>query len=69
MISDTMIRVEGMKALRNKLGIVEAERFVNLIQREHFDYTEWQKTLWPDKTVEELFETAKLHSEKNRSLQ
>jgi hypothetical protein len=63
MISDTMIRVEGMKALRNQLGIIEAERFVNLIQREQFNYTEWQKTLWPDKTIEELFEAAKSHSQ------
>jgi hypothetical protein len=59
MIADTVIRSEGMKALRKELGIVEAERFVNLIRREPFDYTEWQQTLWQDKSVEEIFAAAK----------
>lgn len=29
MKTDIMIRYEGMKALREKLGIVEAERFIS----------------------------------------
>ena len=29
--------------LINNLGMVEAERFIMLIQREPFDYTKWQK--------------------------
>jgi len=39
--------------------IIEAERFVNLIRREPFDYTEWQQKLWQDKSVEEIFAAAK----------
>jgi hypothetical protein len=41
-----------------KTSITEDERFVNLIQREEFDYIECQKTLWPDKTAKELFQAA-----------
>ncbi len=39
MITDTEIKVKGVQALTNMLGEVDAERFVALIQRETFDYT------------------------------
>lgn len=54
MRTDTQIRSEGLQALVDALGTVEAERFVTLLLREPFDYTEWQRTLWPDKSVEEI---------------
>lgn len=41
------------------LGPVEAERFIALINRERFDYTEWRKTQWLDETVASLAEKAK----------
>lgn len=41
MITDTEIKLKGLEVLINKLGIVEAERFVSLIMREPFDYTKW----------------------------
>lgn len=40
-----------MRALFQVLGAVEAERFITLINREHFDYTEWRKSQWQDETV------------------
>jgi len=43
-----------MEALVAALGEVHAERFITLIMREPFDYTEWQRTLWDDKTVGEI---------------
>ena len=55
MITDTEIKSQGMKLLVKNLGIVEAERFVALIQREPFDYTEWKQNHWKDKTVKEVF--------------
>ncbi len=64
MNTDTMIRSLGMKALIEKLGLVEAEKFIALIRKEPFNYTEWQKTLWEDKSVDELFEAAKASSKK-----
>ncbi|MDR1937492.1 MAG: hypothetical protein LBQ73_03195 [Tannerellaceae bacterium] len=48
------LRSEGMKALIDSLGNVEAERFISLIIREPFDYTEWQRGLFNDMTVKEL---------------
>jgi hypothetical protein len=44
-----------MKALVGSLGIVEAERFVTLIQREPFDYTEWRQDIFNDMPLEIFF--------------
>lgn len=54
MKTDTEIRLDGIKALVQALGAVEAERFVALVNRERFDYTEWRKTQWQDETVASL---------------
>lgn len=58
MITDTEIKVRGLKALADALGHVEAERFITLLMREPFDYTEWQKSLWPEWSVEDISEAA-----------
>jgi hypothetical protein len=54
MKSDAVIRSEGMKILSERLGILEAERFISLILREPFDYTEWQRNLYDGLSLEEL---------------
>jgi len=48
------LRDKGMKVLIDKLGHVEAERFISLMLREPFDYTEWQKNLFDNMSVKEL---------------
>lgn len=58
MITDTEIKIKGIEALINKLGEVEAERFIALLIREPFDYTQWQRTLWANKSVVELSHAA-----------
>ncbi len=58
MITDTEVRVKGVQALTKSLGSVMAERFIALIQREPFDYTKWQRTLWEDQSVEEISRAA-----------
>ena len=58
MITDTEVRVKGVEALTKSLGSVGAERFIALIQREPFDYTKWQRTLWGDQSVEEISKAA-----------
>jgi hypothetical protein len=40
------------------LGGGKAERFISLIIREPFDYTEWQRGLFDDLTVKELSNVA-----------
>jgi len=54
MITDTEVKMKGFKALMESLGSVDAERFIALIQREQFDYTKWQRTLWEGQSVEEI---------------
>ena len=63
MRADSIIMYEGLQALRERLNIVEAEKFISLILRENFDYTEWQRDLWKDKTVNEIFYAAKSYDE------
>ncbi len=58
MLTDTEIKTLGLRALVEALGDVQAEKFVALMGREPFDYTKWQRTLWPEKTVEEISEAA-----------
>ena len=48
MFSDAEIRAIGLRALVAALGNVQAEKFIALIQRAPFDYTQWHRTLWPD---------------------
>jgi len=53
-ITDNEIKSQGIDALISSLGEVQAERFISLILKEPFDYTEWQKKLWSDKSIEEI---------------
>lgn len=54
MRTELEITYDGINALIDKLGIVEAEKFISIIGKDSFDYTEWRKRLWPDVTVREL---------------
>jgi hypothetical protein len=58
MKTDTEIKVDGTKALIDALGELQAERFIALITREPFDYTRWQKDMWPERSIEEISEAA-----------
>lgn len=58
MITDTEVKIKGIQALTESLGSVDAERFIALIQREPFDYTKWQRTLWEGQSVEEISRNA-----------
>ncbi len=58
MRADAVIRQEGMNVLIERLGKVDAERFISLIIREPFDYTKWQEDLFVDLSVRELSEKA-----------
>ena len=58
MYAEMNLRNKGMKVLINNLGPVEAERFISLIIREPFDYTEWQRDLFNNMSVKELSRNA-----------
>jgi hypothetical protein len=53
-MTDTVLRSTGMKILKETLGMMEAERFITLIIREPFDYTEWHQSLCKGMSVEEI---------------
>lgn len=52
--NDSVLRREGMRLLIDNLGKVDAERFISLVNREPFDYTEWQTNLFEGMSLEEL---------------
>ncbi len=54
MKTDTLIIQEAMKALHATLTPVEIERFIVMLNREQFDYTQWRENLWQDETLESL---------------
>jgi hypothetical protein len=58
MLTDTTLKNEGMRILAENLGWVEAERFIALMLREPFDYTEWQRTLYKDVPLEDFLNSA-----------
>jgi hypothetical protein len=37
-----------MRILAEQLGLVEAERFIAIMRREPFDYTQWRQGLYKD---------------------
>jgi len=58
MNSDTVLKNEGMKVLATHLGLVKAERFISLMIREPFDYTEWQRGLYQDIPLDDFLKGA-----------
>ncbi|MBA4408518.1 MAG: hypothetical protein C0397_03735 [Odoribacter sp.] len=66
MLTDTEIKRKGFKILVEKLGDVDAEKFISLINKEPFDYTQWQNTLWSDQTIDQVSEKAMDYRTKNK---
>jgi len=54
MITDTEIKVKGVQILAQYLGDIEMERFIALIQREPFDYTQWRQDMDTDDSLEAI---------------
>lgn len=65
-ISTAEILNNGMKCLKEKLGVIEAERFISVIIREQFDYTKWQAEYF-DKMTDEEFNMAAAEYARNNS--
>ena len=64
---DTEIKVLDIEILNQHLGVVETERFIALIQREKFEYTEWRKNLFAGMSAKEISKRSmefKKHQEK-----
>jgi hypothetical protein len=64
MKSDSELKKQGLELLIAALGEVDAEKFISLIIKEQFDYSKWQKSLWSDKTIDEIHEKAANYAKK-----
>ena len=65
MKTDTLIRNEGMEILAKHLGLIEAERFIMLMQKEPFDYTQWHENLFKGMSIEEISKKAAEYRKNN----
>ena len=66
MLTDTEIKKKGLRVLINNLGDVDAEKFIRLIIKEPFDYTQWQDLLWAEQSVEQVSDKAMKYRTKNK---
>jgi len=64
MRSATVLKDEGMRVLAEQLGLVEAERFIVLMRREPFDYTEWRQGLFKETPLNTFLVDAQKYREK-----
>ena len=58
MLTDTEIKRKVLRVLISNLGDVDAEKFIRLIIKEPFDYTQWQGLLWTEQSVEQVSDKA-----------
>lgn len=54
MMVDSELKMRGFELLAQAMGLVEAERFICLVQREKFDYTKWRQSLFEGLSGEEI---------------
>jgi hypothetical protein len=64
-MTETVLMKTGMRVLIEQLGNINAERFVSILLREPFDYTEWRKdNICVGMTIEEIsIEAMKLYNQ------
>ena len=54
-MTETVLLKTGMQVLIENLGHVEAERFISILLREPFDYTQWRaENLFVGMSIEEI---------------
>jgi hypothetical protein len=57
-LRDTDIKIKGIEALNNTLGIAGALKFLMLLHREPTDYVEISRQLYQNQSVDEIFARA-----------
>jgi hypothetical protein len=67
MPSDTILKEKGMEVLAEHLGIVDAEKFITLVRRDTFDYTQWQRGLFKNVPLETFLRNAKEYREQSNA--
>ena len=69
MQNSNLLKIQGMQVLAESLGLVEAERFIALLRRESFDYTEWQRELYRDVPLKTFLQNANDFRNKHKPIQ
>ena len=65
MTNSAALLEKGMRCLNNELGILDAERFIALVLKESFDYTEWRKdNLFVGMSIDEIIDEADMYCKK-----
>jgi len=57
-VNEAVLTQSVIKCLIENFGVVETERFISIVIKEPFDYTVWQRDLFDDMTVDEIFAAA-----------
>lgn len=57
-LADDALREEGVAALEERLGPVQALRFMALLSREPFDYQSWREGHFRDMSLAEILQKA-----------
>ena len=51
----------GMQALHKMLGTVDTEEFISMVKSDQFDYTNWQRQHFDQKTPDQISEEAEAY--------
>ena len=57
-MNDNILRADGMNVLIEKLGAVNAEKFIYLVKKDKLDYTKWQHNLYKEMNALEINDMA-----------
>ncbi|MCL2197770.1 MAG: hypothetical protein FWB80_02500 [Defluviitaleaceae bacterium] len=68
-MTDAVLKQSVLKHFIDSFGHVQTERFISLINKEPFDYTEWQRDLFEGMTIEELSSNAMENRRRKRAAQ
>ena len=60
-LTEQELRQQAVEALSDRLGPVDALRFLALISREPFDYQQWRKEYFSRYKLDELLEEVRKH--------
>jgi hypothetical protein len=60
-LTEQELRRQAVQALSDRLGPVDALRFLALISREPFDYQEWRREYFTQSNVDELLDEVRKH--------
>lgn len=57
----------GFSCLVEKLGVIDAERFIAMIKRDNFDYTVWRRSYFDKMDLEQVSKEAVSYAKKPSS--